>query len=217
MLGVRDRHRRLARDGLAGARAKTYNSPALASNALHFASDLLGSVAVLIGLLVVRAGYAEGDAIAALVVAVLVIAAAVRLARRNVEVLMDQRAGGGRRRGRAPGDRARASPTSTSGACACARRPGAYFVDAVVGVRPDAAVGQGHALADAVEAAVRRALAARRRRRPRRAGRRRATLRERVNAAALAVRGVREVHNVRVMDGRRLPRGRRCTSSCRRR
>ena len=52
--------------------AKRYDSPALASNALHFAGDLLGSVAVLIGLLFVRAGYPEGDAIAALVVAVLV-------------------------------------------------------------------------------------------------------------------------------------------------
>ena len=35
---------------------------------------------------------------------------------------------------------------------------GAYFVDVVVGVRPDAAVAQGHAVADAVEAAVRREL-----------------------------------------------------------
>ena len=37
--------------------ARRYGSVALSSNALHFASDLAGSVAVLIGLLLVRAGY----------------------------------------------------------------------------------------------------------------------------------------------------------------
>src|SRR3712207_1767627 len=76
---------------------------------------------------------------------------------------------------------------------------GAHFVDAVVGVRPDAGVGQGHALADSVEAAVREAL-------PRAdvvvhvepAEAR--NLRERVNAAAASVPNVREIHNVRVMS-----------------
>jgi divalent metal cation (Fe/Co/Zn/Cd) transporter len=80
---------------------------------------------------------------------------------------------------------------------------GAHFVDAVVGVRPDAALGQGHAAADAVEASVKRAL-------PRadvvvhvEPGQAK-DLRERVNAAAMGVRNVREIHNVRLMtvDGR---------------
>src|SRR5919112_185942 len=70
--------------------SRRYGSPALASNALHFASDLVGSVAVLVGLLLVRGGYPEGDAVAALLVAGLVIAAAFRLVRGNVEVLMDR-------------------------------------------------------------------------------------------------------------------------------
>ena len=48
---------------------------------------------------------------------------------------------------------------------------GRHFVDVVVGVRPDAAIGQGHAVADAVEAAVRAGPAGQRRRRPRRARR----------------------------------------------
>ena len=38
--------------------AKKFGSAALKSNALHFASDLLGSWAVLVGLVLVRAGYA---------------------------------------------------------------------------------------------------------------------------------------------------------------
>ena len=44
--------------------SRRYNSPALASNALHFASDFLGSAAVLAGLLAARDGHPKGDAIA---------------------------------------------------------------------------------------------------------------------------------------------------------
>jgi cation diffusion facilitator family transporter len=176
--------------------ARRYQSPALASNALHFASDLLGSVSVLAGLLVVRAGYPKGDAVAALVVAVLVITASVRLARRNVAVLMDRAPEAAAEAARQA--IARDEPAIDLRRLRVREAAGAYFVDAVVGVRPDAAVGQAHALADDVEAAVHRALprsdvvvhvepgAAR-------------DVRERVNAAALGVRGVREIHNVRVM------------------
>ncbi|MBV8480305.1 MAG: cation diffusion facilitator family transporter, partial [Actinobacteria bacterium] len=57
--------------------AREYGSPAIASNALHFAGDLVGSVAVLVGLLLVHAGYQKADSIAALFVAALVLAAAV--------------------------------------------------------------------------------------------------------------------------------------------
>lgn len=176
--------------------SQRYHSPALASNALHFAGDMLGSISVLIGLLFVRAGYPEGDAIAALVVAVLVIAAAARLARTNVEVLMDRAPEAAARAAREA--IAREEPAVDLKRLRVREAAGAYFVDAVVGVRPDAAVGQGHALADAVEAAVHDAL-------PRsdvvvhvEPGRAQ-SLRERVNAAALGVRNVREVHNVRLM------------------
>src|SRR5919201_7065663 len=70
--------------------ARRYVSPALQSNALHFASDLAGSAAVLVGLLLARAGYRDADAVAALFVALLVLVAAGRLMRRNVDVLMDR-------------------------------------------------------------------------------------------------------------------------------
>ncbi|MEJ7893089.1 MAG: cation diffusion facilitator family transporter [Solirubrobacteraceae bacterium] len=176
--------------------AKRYNSPALASNALHFTGDLLGSVAVVVGLLFVRAGYQEGDAIAALIVAVLVIAAAVRLARNNVRVLMDQAPEAAA--GAARDAIARDEPGVEVKRLRVREAAGAYFVDAVVGVRPDAAVGQGHALADAVEASVREAL-------PRadvvvhvEPGEAR-DLRERINAAASGVLNVREIHNVRIV------------------
>src|SRR5205823_2629018 len=67
-----------------------YRSAALASNALHFGSDLAGSVAVLVGLVLARAGHPGADSIAALFVAALVLVAASRLARGNVDVLMDR-------------------------------------------------------------------------------------------------------------------------------
>jgi cation diffusion facilitator family transporter len=69
---------------------KQYHSPALQANALHFGSDLAGSTAVLVGLILARAGYAEGDSLAALFVALLVLLAAGRLMRANVDVLMDR-------------------------------------------------------------------------------------------------------------------------------
>src|SRR5918994_1724835 len=70
--------------------SQRYDSPALQANALHFASDLAGSVAVLLGLSLVAAGYPGADSLAALFVAVLVLLAAARLMRSNVDVLMDR-------------------------------------------------------------------------------------------------------------------------------
>jgi cation diffusion facilitator family transporter len=49
--------------------ARRYGSPALRSNGFHFAGDMAGSLAALIGLLLVRAGFTRGDASAALVIA----------------------------------------------------------------------------------------------------------------------------------------------------
>lgn len=70
--------------------ARRYHSAALLSNALHFGSDFAGTIAVLVGLVSVRAGWQSGDAVAALFVAILVLAAAARLMRRNIDVLMDR-------------------------------------------------------------------------------------------------------------------------------
>ena len=177
--------------------ARAYNSPALASNALHFGSDLAGSTAVLFGLLIVRAGWREGDAAAALFVAALVLVAAARLMRRNVDVLMD----------RVPAEAERAARNAIAGLkprvelrrLRMRQAAGRQFADVVIGVSADAGVGQGHAAADAVETAVHRVL-------PQsdvvvhvEPTADEAALRERVHAAALTVPGVREVHNLRVV------------------
>jgi cation diffusion facilitator family transporter len=65
-------------------------SQALAADALHFASDVLGSVAVIIGLALSGLGYAWGDAAAAVGVAIMIAMLGLRLARSTVETLIDR-------------------------------------------------------------------------------------------------------------------------------
>ena len=177
---------------------RRYQSAALQANALHFGSDLLGSTAVLIALVLVRAGYARADSAAALFVAVLVLVAAARLMKRNVDVLMD----------RAPAEAEELALAAIAGLEPAVdvrrlrmRQAGPrQFADVVITAPPAAAVGQGHEAADRVEAAVHDALP----------GsdvvvhvepeEDEAAIRERAHAAALGVAQVREVHNVSVLD-----------------
>jgi cation diffusion facilitator family transporter len=178
--------------------AQRYSSPALGANALHFGSDLAGSVAVLIGLIFVAAGEPRADAAAALFVAVLVVLAAIRLATQSVDVLMDRATVDAEERIRAA--LGRVEPTVELRRARVRNAAGRHFVDLVVGVASDAGVTQAHATADAIEAAVAdefggaadvvvhvEPIAT-----P-------GDLRERVTAAASAAPEVREVHNVRVM------------------
>ena len=177
--------------------AQRFHSAALASNALHFGSDLGGSIAVLVGLLLVRAGYERADSVAALFVACIVTSVAVRLMRGNIDVLMD----------RVPTDAEAAAHQAIAGIeprvelrrLRMRQAAGRVFADVVIGVSPGAAVGQGHAAADSVERALQSALpeadvvvhvepmASD------------AAVRERAHAAALGVPQVREVHNVAVV------------------
>jgi cation diffusion facilitator family transporter len=182
--------------------ARLYGSAALLASALHFGSDLAGTLAVLAGLIAAAAGYPGGDSLAALFVAVLVLVAASRLMRRNVDVLMD----------RAPADAVAAAraaieridPPVDIRRLRLRQAGGRAFVDVVIGVAPEAALGQAHAAADRVEDAVERVL-------PEsdvvvhvepHGGE--AAVRERVHIAAMAVPGVREIHNLSVLelDGR---------------
>jgi cation diffusion facilitator family transporter len=76
-------------------------SQALEADALHFASDVLGSVAVIIGLALSGLGYAWGDAAAAIGVAVLISVLGLRLGRATVETLLDRAPEGSAERARA--------------------------------------------------------------------------------------------------------------------
>ncbi len=69
--------------------AKATSSQALEADALHFGTDMLSSVAVLIGLVGVALGYPFADAVAALVVAVFIGIAGWRLGRRTIDALTD--------------------------------------------------------------------------------------------------------------------------------
>jgi cation diffusion facilitator family transporter len=182
--------------------SKRYNSPALAANALHFASDLAGSVAVVIGLVLVSAGEHWGDSVAALFVAVLVVLAALRLAKQSVDVLMDRTA--------ADADERIREALSQLDEQMEVRRvrvrhaAGRHFVDIVIGVPLDSGVSQAHALADRIEELVERALGGADVVVHVEPAEAEGSVRERATAAASAIPEVREVHNVRVM---RLPEG----------
>ena len=179
--------------------ARRYRSAALLSNALHFGSDLVGTLAVLAGLVAAAYGFPEGDSLAALFVAGLVLLAAARLIRRNVDVLMD----------RSPADAEAAARHAIAGVQPAVelsrlrlrQAANRHFVDIVIAVPPGAAVGQGHAVADRVEEAVERVL-------PESdvvvhvepSADDAAALRERALAAAFLVPRVREIHNLTLME-----------------
>jgi cation diffusion facilitator family transporter len=69
--------------------ARQASSPALEADALHFASDVLSSGVVLVGLGAVALGYKVADSVAALGVAGFVAVAAWRLGRRTIDALID--------------------------------------------------------------------------------------------------------------------------------
>jgi cation diffusion facilitator family transporter len=175
--------------------ARRHRSAAFAANALHFGSDLAGSLAVLTGLVFVAAGEPRADAVAALFVAVLVVIAAVRLARQSVDVLMDRAAVDA-------GERIRAALEQLPVELRRARvrhAAGRHFADLVVAVPSDAGVTQAHAVADEVEEVVERALGGADVVVHVEPSEPSGGLRERATAAASSVPEVREVHNVRAM------------------
>jgi cation diffusion facilitator family transporter len=178
--------------------ARKYRSAALRSNAFHFAGDMAGSLAVLAGLVAVRAGFEEGDAVAALIVAVIIFAAAARLTFENAQVLMDT----------APGEAqaiardviAGLSPEIELHRLRLRESAGRYFADVVVSVPPGRAVIEGHAAADEVERAVEQALPNTDvvvHVEPRRRG---LNLRDRVLAIALSEPLVREAHDITIFE-----------------
>lgn len=178
--------------------ARRYGSAALRSNAFHFAGDGAGSIAVLGGLISVRAGFQAGDALASLIVATIVFAAAARLIFENAQVLMDT-------------DPAAAHEIASEAIASLApeieldrlrvrESAGRYFADVVVSVPPGRAVMEGHAAADAVERKVEHALPDSDvvvHVEPRRRG---LDLRETVLAVAQSEPLVREVHDVTIFE-----------------
>jgi cation diffusion facilitator family transporter len=178
--------------------ARRYGSAALHSNAFHFAGDMAGSLTVLVGLILVRAGFAQGDSVAALLVAAIVCAAAARLISENANVLMD----------RTPAEAREAAEHAIAELGAdielsrlrLRESAGRYFADVVVTVPPGQAVVEGHQSANLIEAAVETALPGSDvvvHVEPRRRG---LDLRERVLAIALAEPSVMEAHDITIFE-----------------
>ncbi len=70
--------------------AQETKSQALAADALHFASDVFGSLAVITGLGLTALGFVWGDAAAAMAVAILISFLGLRLGRATIETLLDR-------------------------------------------------------------------------------------------------------------------------------
>jgi cation diffusion facilitator family transporter len=186
--------------------ARQYNSPAFRSNVVNFASDLAGSIAVLAGLALVGLGYDHGDALAALVVGLLIFGAVARLVLENARVLMDRTPE--EARGAAREAIEALEPDVELRRLRLRESGGRYFADVVVAVMPGAAVAAGHAAADGVEAAIQSVLPAADvvvHVEPRSRG---LDLRERVLAAAMAEPQVAEAHDIQIF-----PSGDRATVS----
>jgi cation diffusion facilitator family transporter len=136
--------------------AHATQSQALAADALHFASDVLGSVAVIIGLALSGLGFAWGDAAAAIAVAIMIAALGLRLARSTVETLLDRAPEGA-------SEKARAAITALAGVVDVerlrVRMVGAtHFIDAVVQVPRTYPIDRVEEIKQKAKEAVARAL-----------------------------------------------------------
>ncbi len=188
----------VSRLGVSLAAARRYDSPALRSNVAHFAADLSGSLVVLAGLLSVQAGFADGDSLAALLVAAIILVTAGRLIAENANVLMDRTPA----QARASAERAIAALGADIelGRLRLRESAGRYFADVVVSVPPGQAVVEGHHAADLVESALEQALPGSDvvvHVEPRRQG---LDLRDRVLAIALSEPLVKEAHDIMIFE-----------------
>jgi cation diffusion facilitator family transporter len=135
-----------------------YHSEILLADAAHTKSDVYASVAVLLGIAFVAVGYPRADAIATLLVAVVIARAGWRIIQRTVPILVDERA--------VEEGTIRTVALATAGVIDCFAvrsrgRAGDVFVELTVTVAPTLNVHEGHVIADEVEHRVAAAVGAR--------------------------------------------------------
>ena len=136
--------------------ARETQSQALAADALHFASDVLGSIAVIIGLVLSGFGYAWGDTAAAIGVAVMISVLGLRLGRSTVETLLDRAPEGVPEQATAA---IRAVPGVVGVERLRARMVGpTHFIDAIVQVPRSFPIDRVEAIKQAAQQAVSKAL-----------------------------------------------------------
>jgi cation diffusion facilitator family transporter len=148
----------VSRSRLLYAAARKHNSQALEADALHFSTDIWSSAVVIVGLALVWLGerlgsqwawLAKADAVAAMVVALIVVYVSLQLGRRAVSVLLDEAP---------PGlveqvaSEARQVPGVEGSRAVRVRQAGAAtFVDLTVSVGRSATLEEAHRIATAVE------------------------------------------------------------------
>jgi len=136
--------------------AEETSSQALEADALHFSSDMVSSIAVLIGLAGVALGYFRADAAAAIVVAVFICVAGWRLGRRTIDTLTDTAPAGVSER---VASIARAVPGVVAVERVRARPAGAVlFIDLGVGVSRTLPLDRVTAIKERTARAIRAAL-----------------------------------------------------------
>jgi cation diffusion facilitator family transporter len=136
--------------------ARETRSQALAADALHFASDVLGSIAVIIGLALTGLGYAWGDSAAAIGVAVMISILGLRLGRSTIETLLDRAPEGAAEKAIAA---IRAVPGVVDVERLRVRMVGpTHFIDAIANVPRTYPIDRVEAIKKAAQAAVTTAL-----------------------------------------------------------
>jgi cation diffusion facilitator family transporter len=144
--------------------ARKHGSQALEADALHFSTDVWSSVVVLLGLILVKIGdlntglrsLERADAVAALLVALIVVYVSVRLGRRTIDALLD----------RAPAGQyavVERAAREVPGVLECRQirlRPSGNqtFVDLVIGVERGRSLESSHAIGQAVEQRIKEVL-----------------------------------------------------------
>ncbi|MFN2595395.1 MAG: cation-efflux pump [Actinomycetota bacterium] len=177
--------------------ARSVTSAALHAGALNLMIDVATSAVALLSLLLVRAGVAKADAIGALVVAVAVLIATSRTAKRSIDVLMDRVPG-------IPVEEIEAAAARAPGVAEARRvrvRSGGrskLFADVTIAAGRTTSLERAHDIAESVEKEIHEVVPDADvvvHVEPADAG---SGLVERAQAAASRVDGIQEVHNVLV-------------------
>jgi cation diffusion facilitator family transporter len=151
----------ISRSRVLYAAARKYDSQALEADALHFSTDIWSSLTVIFGLALVwlseRLGsewvwLAKADAIAALVVALIVVYVSLQLGRRAIAVLLDAAPPGLAER--IVAETQRVPGVETVGPVRVRQSGPATFVDLTVGVDRSTSLEKAHQVAESVESRV---------------------------------------------------------------
>jgi cation diffusion facilitator family transporter len=132
--------------------AKETGSQALEADALHFSSDILSSLTVILGLIFVSLGIAKADAIAAIGVSLFVIHVGYSLGKRTIDVLTDTVPFG-------LSEKVRSFVKGCEGVISIkkirVRSAGVtIFIDITIAVSDKLSIGKAHAISDDIETKI---------------------------------------------------------------